>query len=1197
MIEIMSLIRQFFGNKLGASILGILAIAILIWFAGPYVGITQPMYRLILIGVVLLLFGMAILIRRLWAQLRGGQLQQKIQGQDEQSAGRQLEIELLKEKMADAIAALKSSELGVKYRGNAALYALPWYMIIGPSAAGKSTLLRNSGLHFPFANQDELQVKGFGGTRNCDWWFADEAVILDTAGRYTTEDDDQPEWRAFLSMLKKHRPRLPINGIIVAMSLVDILTSDAEGLLWHVKVIRERIEELHQQLGFVFPVYLTFTKCDLLQGFNEFYTGLSEQERAQVWGMSLHDIEQMPYPAQMKLLETRLSQLYAKLTQIRFPIMAVERNPQRKARIYDFPEQYQATMPRIFEFIKMLFKENPYQETPRFVGIYFTSGTQEGTPIARLVGEMRTAFGYVEAPEKADAALVHKSYFIKDLFSKVIFPCRDMAAKTKQRLRWQHWFKSATIVSAGIASLAALMLYSASFTSNVMLLHRGISVANQMTDSFASNSIDPKQVMPVLSDSYEYYQSLVDYREHVPLHLRLGLYRGNKQIEPLQDMLVATMKLMFMQPIKGQLEQQLQTYSNQWPILTNEEQEKIRGAYYTTLKDYLMLAYPARVSPAEAPSLGQAWTKAVLGAAREQYVQASDLQNYIGLVRVFLTQLQAHNPLLNSVNLKPWPIEADLVVTARRQLYSPTNANNLYAQLQSSGVAAFPAVTLHDLLTGNGANLLHSDYHVPAMYTVKGWHEYVQPTMTALIANASQGDWVIDVPINELSDVKATTAKANVQSAAMSAQLTAELRQRYFTDYAKTWFEFLNSVRVTQFSSLESANSQLPLLADEKGPLVRLLQAVALNTEVPGEDTKYVPELKVPFEQLRQLIAPVKKQKPNEAIKNYLAAVLQMQGDLQRLSSGSDQQRDAQQYASQILSGSGNDAKLYKTAMTINSLVTPVDNDAARDAVKNYLLQPVRETWRSILFSATHGLQKQWQAQVYNSYQQNIAGKFPFATGAMDDVAMGDLISFMQPKTGTLWAFIDSNLGPYLYQDATGWHEQQWLGVGAGFSPDFLNALAGAKQLAEGLFKQGNGAVGFNFQIYPEPTPGVSQIILLAGGQTYRYRNGPQLWQSMIWPGNDAGQNSELTAVAAAGLSPDTLQANGPWGLFRLLSHAHISQAPGDTYRASWTLNGGRRNYQVSFLIRGDNHNSVFRQLLQEKFNLPVNLFNQQPMS
>src|SRR5678809_1739494 len=69
------------------------------------------------------------------------------------------------------------------------LYELPWYLIIGAPGSGKTTALRHSGLKFPLADvAGEDAIRGVGGTRNCDWWFTDQAVLIDTAGRFTTQD-------------------------------------------------------------------------------------------------------------------------------------------------------------------------------------------------------------------------------------------------------------------------------------------------------------------------------------------------------------------------------------------------------------------------------------------------------------------------------------------------------------------------------------------------------------------------------------------------------------------------------------------------------------------------------------------------------------------------------------------------------------------------------------------------------------------------------------------------------------------------------------------------------------------------------------------------------------------------------------------------------------------------------------------------
>ena len=67
-------------------------------------------------------------------------------------------------------------------------------------------------------------------------------MILDTAGRYTTQDSyaevDSAAWGGFLGLLKKHRPRRPINGVLVAMSLSDLLQQSQAERDAHARAIR-----------------------------------------------------------------------------------------------------------------------------------------------------------------------------------------------------------------------------------------------------------------------------------------------------------------------------------------------------------------------------------------------------------------------------------------------------------------------------------------------------------------------------------------------------------------------------------------------------------------------------------------------------------------------------------------------------------------------------------------------------------------------------------------------------------------------------------------------------------------------------------------------------------------------------------------------------------------------------------------------
>ncbi|MDH5774997.1 MAG: type VI secretion system membrane subunit TssM, partial [Nitrospirota bacterium] len=261
--------------------LGIVSLCTLIWFAGDLAGMQSSEIRMLLIGGIILVWVFFLIFDHYRAQQGAQLLEDSLQQQGVEQVGRvqgedKDKIEAVQLRFEKAIATLKQSKLGKGYRGKAALYALPWYMIVGPSASGKSTALRESGLQFPSLGENPKGVQGVGGTRNCDWWFTTDAVLLDTAGRYMTEDEDREEWFAFLDLLKKARSKKPINGVMVAIGINELLEATDQLVEWHAKTIRDRIDELMTHLGMSFPVYLMFTKCDLLEGFNQFFGELEK---------------------------------------------------------------------------------------------------------------------------------------------------------------------------------------------------------------------------------------------------------------------------------------------------------------------------------------------------------------------------------------------------------------------------------------------------------------------------------------------------------------------------------------------------------------------------------------------------------------------------------------------------------------------------------------------------------------------------------------------------------------------------------------------------------------------------------------------------------------------------------------------------------------------------------------------------------
>ena len=268
--------------RIAAILVGALALTLLIWFGGPFVafGEVRPFESFwvrLPIAIVLMLGALGWIAWIVIKRRRAVAALSEAMGKEEAQAG---DGAALSAAMRDALATLRRTR---GKDGGDYLYDLPWYVIIGPPGAGKTTALVNSGLKFPLARggQAPAAVAGAGGTRYCDWWFAEEAVLIDTAGRYTTQDTDtraeRTSWLAFLDLLKANRPRQPINGVMVAISVEDLLTSSQDEITAHAEAIRARLLELNERLKVDFPVYAVFTKADLIAGFNEFFGALSDR--------------------------------------------------------------------------------------------------------------------------------------------------------------------------------------------------------------------------------------------------------------------------------------------------------------------------------------------------------------------------------------------------------------------------------------------------------------------------------------------------------------------------------------------------------------------------------------------------------------------------------------------------------------------------------------------------------------------------------------------------------------------------------------------------------------------------------------------------------------------------------------------------------------------------------------------------------
>jgi type VI protein secretion system component VasK len=243
------------------------------------------------------------------------------------------------------------------------LYSVPWYVLVGEPGSGKTEAIRHCNVGFPPGLQDQLQ--GAGGTLNMNWWFTNQAIILDTAGRLMFEEvapGSTNEWNEFLKLLKNNRPNCPINGILLVIPVDTLIKDTADSIEKKATKIAQQFDQIQRLLGVRFPVFIIITKCDLLNGFREFFDDLNDpqlQHQIMGWSNPSPLDERFEPNAVVNHLETVKNRLSERRKQLLLDPVNTEDPQGRRVdqvdALYARPDSITKIAPRLRRYLEMVF--------------------------------------------------------------------------------------------------------------------------------------------------------------------------------------------------------------------------------------------------------------------------------------------------------------------------------------------------------------------------------------------------------------------------------------------------------------------------------------------------------------------------------------------------------------------------------------------------------------------------------------------------------------------------------------------------------------------------------------------------------------------------------------------------------------------------------------------------------------------------
>lgn len=1130
----------------------------LTWGAISQLGTPPVPTGLVALGVLLLFAGIRWLVRKVRARKSAKKLEGALEKQAEEHLQTvrpdlQPELKAMQAEFAKAVEALKASKLS---RGRKdALAVLPWYLIVGSPGAGKSTALRNSGLKFPYLSAKGGGVRGVGGTRNCDWWLTNEAVLLDTAGRYVTSEDDRPEWFAFLDTLVKYRPKRPINGLIVAVSVSELMNVDPQAAGELGQGIRERLDELTSRLRTLVPVYLMITKCDLIPGFTEMYADLTRSERGQLWGFTVPMGSQAE--ASSDLLLERFDELVTVLEQRTLKRLGQERRLEARERVYQFPQRFDSLRKNLAEFVQPLFLDNVYQDTPVMRGLYFTSGTQDVKPAERLSGSSSELFGDSRPPEPSAEG---RSYFLWDIFTKVMFPDQEMAVRSS--LEEQRYRRRQRVLAATYFTAAALMLVLpfVSFFQNRKL-------ARDVHDAITAVHLDERDDLARIKDLSPLQQQLQELTRHktegAPFWMRFGLYQGDKFFPMAQSFYNSALRRVLLGNQYERIEQNLALFAQNQDSPDWKPGAQDYAHHFESLKMYLLITWPRTKREPALDEAHQDWVVAQMvrhwthlkGSGGEANLQQAINRH----ARTYIQMLAADPGNLAFAR------DNNVVRLARRGLNDiPTTTLELERIVAEVG-REYPDTTLDDIVGAVPA--MRATKRIRGAFTKPAWEQVVRSRLENAFRDKEA--WVLDKDAREDEE-----------------HSRAELRTRYYQQYIQEWRDFLSSISVRPPDDVDQMQALLESLTRGKPPAFgKLFRALAHNVQLERSAKESKSSARKAYEQLFQPDKPKEEPKllnddtgeytvgPRELEKEFanlirFSAEKSPSGDGEEMLTPLDFYQDQLALVQNTLLAvkekpSESGALLEKIKTTRESVAMLVKKYEGGGPVLEKLLLPPFQDMRFIVFaSVAQTKSNDWCEAITTPFSQLMSNRYPFDRSSMQDAPLTELSEFLRPSGGTLRKFLNQHLADEVITSGRKWTFSNF-NTRDMYREELLTFLEKTNALSTTLFPGDTIDPLVRFQVRiragtsPDASPSeISAITLTIDGADEIYRNGPDnVWKPMLWPGPAGKLGAHIHVENASGATAD-IDEPGEWGLFRLLERVKRIEPSGDGrfFTAIWEI-------------------------------------------
>ena len=919
---------------------------------------------------------------------------------------------------------------------------IPLVMIIGNERAGKSAFINYSNIEYPLGDSLDTYKKIHQSTTNFNLYISKNGALIDTEGVHFAQEvlfnpsstDELPEddveknkdfllkkniWKEFLNFLNKNIFHSKLGGAILIVDTQQFLENPKEYSNDLIRYLVKRVNDCENSLKIKFPIYVVFSKLDLVEGMGDYFKLFKDDVANKAFGLSLSNTFNKDD------LDNDFKELSRSLLYNIMSKNSLSHSLEDKKRSYLFLKQLDNLFALVSDFALKLKDENSLKNSSPIKGVYFVSAFQENIPINYLVNTVCDRYGIKKPLARALNNYSKQSYFVKSLLKDIVF---------KGHLANPNLNKSLSTKILNFASIALVCVATYFACSHFINLKSAKELEAQNAMLSISTLLDGRKYKDYTpTQKIELLRNLKD-----TLRIYPRLFSGDTKFEyPLLDIsykgfesakdLYTELTIDFLKnTILVEMENMLETETN--------PDNLIKAFYmYQSLfdKDFINA------------NLFKIWIKTNWSKFEKYNINQDDFLSHAD--SVLNADLKDIYQNLNSIK-----VAGDKLIKVER-------LERLYSLLEF--ISYKNEKEFYDIkkeIAGIDNVIENSNAFEPfnKIYTKDGMREFLSNLSSYIDDSANIEKWLFQ---NERA--------SNLDTNEDKTNLRLSIANLYLQKYRSRWITVIGGITPKKFNSRKETLDELEILSKVENPVNSLVNTLNTNTLLTDETfLKYIYGLGYPSTEIRKLFSNFSS---DFSSYHTLSDSSKENGILNTISD------DVSKIHKKILDfnyemlQSENDKITYVIGGVKNEndpfIVLNNDSKMLPKELMNYYQQVSKLSWKQVESGASTFLNTAWQDEIYSLYANEIRQFYPFNETAAQSVSIQSFKAFFG-KNGAWNQFYDRFLKKILSKGSNGYRVRSAYAKDFKFSKSFLENISVIDNIANTVLDL-NDEIKINFYI------------------------------------------------------------------------------------------------------------------------------------